>query len=194
MPGKLLYFDAGGRAEAIRAMLYHANFQFEDVRLSWPEFAQMKAAGHFPLGSIPVWEEDGTVYPQSNAILRMLAMRLGYYSQDHTTCWEIDSMMDFCEDIFDKFIAFYMPVFSGNPVDPAAAPAWYADFWDKFLPVAEARLAAHGGDFLAGTTGPSCADFKCFTFIILSVKIPQSPTPAEIKVAVDAKIAAHPNV
>ena len=60
---------------------------------------------------MPVWEEDGKVYPQSNAILRMLALRLGYYSEDHAICWEIDSMMDFCEDIFGKYMSFYMPMF-----------------------------------------------------------------------------------
>ena len=111
MPGKLYYFDAGGRAEAIRAMLFHANFQFEDVRLSQEEYGAKKAAGFFPLGGLPDWEEDGTVMPQSNAILRMLAIRLGYYSEDPMTCWQIDSMMDFCEDLFGKFATFYAPMF-----------------------------------------------------------------------------------
>ena len=71
----------------------------------------MKAAGFFPLGGLPDWEEDGTVMPQSNAILRMLAIRLGYYSEDPMTCWQIDSMMDFCEDLFGKFATFYAPMF-----------------------------------------------------------------------------------
>ena len=71
----------------------------------------MKAAGFFPLGGLPDWEEDGTVMPQSNSILRMLAIRLGYYSEDPMTCWQIDSMMDFCEDLFGKFSAFYAPMF-----------------------------------------------------------------------------------
>ena len=34
MPGRLLYFEIGGRAEGIRAMLAHANFEYEDARQS----------------------------------------------------------------------------------------------------------------------------------------------------------------
>ena len=59
MPGKLLYFDMGGRAEGIRALLAHANFQYEDSRQSFADFGAMKSSGALPLGSMPVWEEDG---------------------------------------------------------------------------------------------------------------------------------------
>jgi glutathione S-transferase len=57
------------------------------VRLAPEEYMAKKAAGFFPLGGMPVWEEDGMVMPQSNAILRMLAIRLGYYSEDPMTCY-----------------------------------------------------------------------------------------------------------
>ena len=42
MPGKLIYFDLGGRAEAIRAMLAHANYQYEDDRQSIEQFSNLK--------------------------------------------------------------------------------------------------------------------------------------------------------
>jgi hypothetical protein len=47
---KLIYFDAGGRAEAIRLALYYGGVQFEDVRLTGPEFGQKKAEGYFKFG------------------------------------------------------------------------------------------------------------------------------------------------
>ena len=80
MPGKLTYFDMNGRAEAIRNLLCHANFDYDDNRLSFDQFGDMKAAEHFPLGCVPIWEEDGFKMVQSSAILRMLGIRLGYYS------------------------------------------------------------------------------------------------------------------
>ena len=39
MPGKLYYFDIGGRAEAIRALLFYANVDYEDCRLTGQEFS-----------------------------------------------------------------------------------------------------------------------------------------------------------
>ena len=59
MPGKLIYFEMGGRSEGIRAMLAHANFDFVDERLDFTAFGALKASGVLPLGSLPVWEEDG---------------------------------------------------------------------------------------------------------------------------------------
>ena len=62
------------------------------------------------------------------------------------------------------------------------------------MPVAEARLAAHGGKFIAGGARPSCADFKCFTFFFASYLNPVTPTPVDIKAAVKAKVDANPHV
>merc|ERR1712172_94182 len=80
-------------------MLSHANFQYEDCRMPFEEFGQKKAQGYFPLGSMPIWEEDGFKMCQSSAILRMMAIRTGYYSDDPMTCWAIDSLVDFAEDM-----------------------------------------------------------------------------------------------
>ena len=48
---------------------------------------------------MPVWEEDGFKLAQSSAIMRMLGIRHGYYSDDPLTCWAIDSLVDFMEDL-----------------------------------------------------------------------------------------------
>ena len=36
--GKLIYFDLGGRAEAIRALLFHAERKYVDHRVQYEEF------------------------------------------------------------------------------------------------------------------------------------------------------------
>ena len=59
---------------------------------------------------MPVWEEDGFKMCQSSAILRMLGIRNGYYSQDPMTCWAIDSLVDFAEDMQAKHLMMYAPL------------------------------------------------------------------------------------
>jgi hypothetical protein len=39
---KLVYFNFPGRAEPARLMLAHKNVKYEDKRISFEEFAQMK--------------------------------------------------------------------------------------------------------------------------------------------------------
>ena len=50
-----------GRAEPIRMLLTHAQVDFEDERVSFEAFQQMKAEGQLEFGQLPVlvWPEDG---------------------------------------------------------------------------------------------------------------------------------------
>ena len=60
-------------------------------------------------------------------------------------------------------------MFGGAPFDESKAPAWFEAFWDKVIPVLEARLAEHGAKFLAGTARPTIADFKAFQQVIVNL-------------------------
>ena len=102
MPGKLTYFPLGTRAECIRALCFLANHPYEDKRITFEEFADVKH--EFPLQQVPVWEEDGMVLCQSSAILRALGIRFGYYSTDPKVMWEIDSLLDFMEEGYPKAV------------------------------------------------------------------------------------------
>ena len=95
--------------------------------------------------------------------MRMFGIRLGYYSEDPEVCYQIDSMMDFVEDVIDIFFKYPLPkvAFHGELGDE---DAWFANFWDRFIPVIENRLAKHGQKFLAGTKKPTIADFKAAYF------------------------------
>ena len=151
MSGRLHYFDAGGRAESIRALLAHANFQYEDVRLTAEQFGAKALAGEFPLGSVPVWEEEGRMVPVTNCILRMLGIRLGYYSEDPLTMWAIDSICDWMEDISDSFYEYLMPIMMGGQITLEGSDEWVDNFWDNLLTVVNNRLADTGAKFIAGT-------------------------------------------
>ena len=66
---KLTYFDFdGGRGEPIRIALHAAGIDFEDKRISFPEFGEMRQSTRF--NSVPVLEIDGAEVTQSNAISR----------------------------------------------------------------------------------------------------------------------------
>lgn len=157
-----MYFDLDGRAGSIRMLLGHGNITYTDSRLTSEEFGKMKKSGDLPLGSMPVWKEEGFTMCQNNAILRMLGVRHGYYSDDPMTCWRIDSLVDYLEDKMKDHFIIYGPMLGGNPLAEDKAGDWFAKFWDMVIPVCEARLVEHGKKFLGGTDRPTIADFKAF--------------------------------
>ena len=59
---KLTYFPAYGRAEPIRMLLNHAKVPFEDKKISFQEFAELKKTKYLEFGQVPALEwADGTV-------------------------------------------------------------------------------------------------------------------------------------
>lgn len=79
---KLTYFDMRGRAEPIRHALVAGGIEFEDKRISIPEFLEMKKAGAFTFGSLPVLGIDGEMIAESIAILRYIGKMGGLYPKD----------------------------------------------------------------------------------------------------------------
>ena len=170
IPAKLFYFEVDGRAGGIRSLLHHAGVRYIDNRLKPEAFGKKKAAGELPLGTMPIWIEDGFTMVQSSSILRLLGVRHGYYSDDPMTCWKIDSLVDFMEDKQGPHAALYLPMFGGaTALNPDHFDPWFANFWDKVIPVLEARLAEHGKKFLAGTNTPTIADFKAFQTVVMNL-------------------------
>ena len=76
---KLTYFDFdGGRAEPIRIAFHTAGIKFEDNRLSFPEFGEMRQSTRF--NSVPVLEIDGAAVTQSSALGRYVGKMAGLYA------------------------------------------------------------------------------------------------------------------
>ena len=192
---KLSYFDLGGRAEAIRTMLAHANFQYEDHRIQFSELGALKnTPGALPLGSMPIWDEDGLIMCQSSAILRMLGIRLGYYTEDPMVAYQIDSIVDFAEDLLGKCNGWIFPAVTGGQIDMTKEDAWFENYWKKLLPVMEARLAEHGKKYIAGTDRPTIADFKCFAQASRATALnPNTLVPPSTLQKLDQVIASFPS-
>jgi glutathione S-transferase len=97
---ELTYFDAPGRAEPIRVALHIAGLPFTDRRLKFPEFAELKAKGAFPLGSVPLLSIDGVQVAQTGAILRWIARSAApaLYPADARAALDVDTVLDAFND------------------------------------------------------------------------------------------------
>ena len=71
---KLTYFDLEGRGECVRLALTLADVPFEDVRVKFPEWPELKQKT--PSGKLPVIEVDnGPMKAQSGAMLRWIGTK-----------------------------------------------------------------------------------------------------------------------
>lgn len=94
---RLTYFDMeGGRAQPVRIALHAAGIQYEDRRLSFPEFGA--ACGEFRFGCVPVLEVDGQQVTQSNAQARYAGKKAGMYPEDDLQALYCDEVLGAVED------------------------------------------------------------------------------------------------
>ena len=193
MPGKLTYFGIAVRAEPIRMLLSLTNTEFEDHRIQMSEWGPMKAAGFSEFGGLPVWEEDGRKVGQTNAILFMLGRRLNRHSSDEVVAANIDQLCMFIEDVIEKYGKYILPkaIMGGELGDEEM---FLEGYWTAVLRIIEARLAASGKPFVAGSDDWTVADLKVFAQYSTTFPDCNSGTiiPEEVQAKVQAKIDAHP--
>ena len=131
---KLYYFDIYGRAEPIRMLLNHAKHEFEDVRLDKEGMEKLKAEGKLEFGQLPLLETaDGKYMVQSQAILRALGMKFGYYPTGTTEAdiklsYLIDSTIDAIGDVITAFAK------ANFEQDEEKKKGMFADLVGKTLP------------------------------------------------------------
>ena len=100
---KLTYFDFdGGRAEPIRIAFHTAGVEFEDNRLSFQEFNEMRKDTRF--NSLPVLEIDGDEVTQTNALCRYVGKMAGLYPADDVQALYCDEALDALEDLLHKIV------------------------------------------------------------------------------------------
>ena len=193
MPGKLTYQNVGGLMEGVRAMLGHANFDYEDNRIGPEEVKSVLASSG--ASTIPFWSEDGFDSDSSTAILRMLGIRLGYYPEAPTTAWEIDSLVDFNHDANPGFFTYIYPFFTKQILpDESKADEWVKGSYGRVCPVYEKRLAGHGKRFLCGDR-ITIADFKCFShWLGFSELNPVTPIQTATLAKIEQEVIKYPHV
>mmetsp|Transcript_58830 Transcript_58830/g.93042 ORF Transcript_58830/g.93042 Transcript_58830/m.93042 type:complete len:201 (-) Transcript_58830:6-608(-) len=100
---KLTYFDAAGRAFALRVSLFGAFGKdgWDDNRIKYDDWAELKPKT--PLGSVPVFTlADGTEIVQTDSIQRWAARQAGLYPEDLNASLLCDSITCTCFEALNK--------------------------------------------------------------------------------------------
>lgn len=129
------YFDAHGRGEALRILLIHSRTQFTDHRISFEEWAQLKASGFTEFGQLPMVEADGLKLVQFFATFRYLGVKLGYVPDDPVLEYQIESLFGLRED----YTRGLLPAFRSK--DQEAIDKWFDENSPKYLGFLETRLS-----------------------------------------------------
>jgi glutathione S-transferase len=154
---KLSYFDFdGGRAEPIRIAFHVAGIEFEDDRLSFPEFGEMRKSTRF--NSVPVLEIDGDEVTQSNALSRYVGKLAGLYPTDDLQALYCDEVLDAMEDVNH----YVVRTFGLEGDELRVAREKLVDGWlSVYLRGLDELLSRGGGEYFAGN-GLTVADLKVF--------------------------------
>ena len=191
MPGKLTYFAVGGRAFPIRAMCFAGGMDIEDCRVTFDDWPALKP--DTPMGSMPMWEEDGFTMVQGKAILRMLAIRLNVYPADPNLAFRVDSMVEFFEGLADIHAAYMLPSIQSGSFDEEKGREYIKNVWDVLFPIVENRLVKSGKDWIGGTDTISTCDYKLGQLLYGVTDInPMCMLPPLLKADIANKIRMSP--
>jgi len=97
-PIKVIYFDAPGKAEAIRIALTIGGIEFEDVRLV-RDLWQSEFKATTPLGQVPVLQVGDKMLAESLAILRYAGKIAHLYPTDPWEAAKVDEFIYLLEDL-----------------------------------------------------------------------------------------------
>jgi glutathione S-transferase len=106
---RLSYFNLRGRAEPIRILFKLANQTFDDKRIEFSEWPQLKKTIQFE--QLPILEvtenSKVTTIAQSNAIIRFLANRLGLSGANEFENAQCDMIAEQIRDVRDSLVVLY---------------------------------------------------------------------------------------
>ena len=100
----LIYFNGRGRAEVTRLVFAQAGVEYEDRRLTYEEWEEMKPTT--PTGTIPILEVDGKAFPGSGPILRFVAERHGLAGTNDLENLQLAGIVDTIADLHIKIMTF----------------------------------------------------------------------------------------
>ena len=155
---KLTYFDIdGGRAEPIRIAFHAAGIDFEDDRISFVTFGEMRHTTRF--SSVPVLEIDGAAVTQSNAIACYVGKMAGLYPEDAQQALYCDEAMEAIEDLLHHTVH----TFGLQGEELQRAREKLVDGWLSVYLTGLAELLSRGGGEYFADGRMTVGDLKVFT-------------------------------
>nr|XP_033335200.1 glutathione S-transferase-like [Megalopta genalis] len=142
---KLTYFNLTSLGEPIRFLLHQSGIEFEDKRVEFEEWPELKA--QMPMGQLPVLEIDDKVLYQSKAICRFIAKQNNLYGADEYEAFQIDATIDTIDDLRHAVTIYYWeqdPGFKAKLKE--AALQKLPVYLDKF----NEQVKKNGGHFVGG--------------------------------------------
>jgi len=154
---KLTYFDFdGGRGEPVRIAFHAAGIEFEDERVTFPEFQEMRKNTRF--NSLPAMDIDGIEVTQSSALSRYVGKMAGLYPEDDMQALYCDEVMDAVEDLTH----YIVPTLSMEGDALREAREKLVDGWmSVYVKGLGDLLTRGGGDYFADNR-LTVADLKVF--------------------------------
>lgn len=196
---RLTYFDMdGGRGEPVRIAFHAAGVEFEDNRLTFPEFMEARESIRF--NCVPVLDIDDVTVAQSNAICRYVGKMAGLYPDDDLEALYCDEVLGVLEDLLHRIGATFG--LEGDALKQAREKL--VDGWlTVYLRGLDELLKRGGGEYFADGR-LTVADLKAFvqTRWLLSGGLDHVPTDLvqrvapslvahESRVADDARVTAY---
>jgi len=191
-PMKMTYFDGRGRGEILRLILAKGGKKYEDVRITFDQWPDLKP--QTPFGGLPMLEFNGKKFGQGLALALYLARENGLYGANNLENLMIDQILMCREDILvpEAKVKFEKDEKARADLLKGLVDATYPKFLGFFNNVIKENPAKSG--FAVGKK-ISLADLIIFdvTQWISDMK-PEVMAPyAELK-ACNAKVAATPGI
>ncbi|XP_021186079.3 glutathione S-transferase 2 [Helicoverpa armigera] len=122
----ITYFNGKGVAESSRLLMAYGGEEFEDRRVSFQEWPELKPKTLF--GALPTLDIDGQQYAQSVAISRYFGHKHGLAGDTLEDALEIDQMVDYIMELRVKLSEVHYEA------DEAVKEAKYAERMKEVFP------------------------------------------------------------
>ena len=177
-PIVLTYFNAPGRAFAIRVALGIANVDYTNKHITFPELVAGKAnTTAFPLGAVPTISIGDKTFAQSGAIARWAAKKAGMYPRDDDlAALAIDEAIDTAQEF-----AGSVPQLPDAEQKKAARGVWLEKRFPVFMGYFGRKIAAGPGPFLFGAELSVRSSSRVRRYVRRAPSVADPPRPALLR-------------